>query len=163
MRFDLHRPAPFCEDGFLTGCHPLSRAFTSSLPPLLPKTSQALLPRPSNKDIVMTGGLASTHPSTPATPAEPPSPVPTEIATDLPIIELTPEEHKLSLHAAGIKVRDFAYELLPNSCKVPEVSDPVLSPIAAERQGCCPSAALAFQGVVPHLSSDHTTLSDAIR
>jgi len=125
--------------------------------------NQASPPRPSNKDIVMTDGLASTHPLTPATPAEPPSPVPTEIATDLPIVELTPEEHKLSLHAAGIKVRDFAYEPLPNSCKAPEVSHPVPSLIAAEWQGRSPSAALAFRGVVPHLSSDHTALLDAIR
>jgi hypothetical protein len=68
----------------------------------------------------MTDGLASTHPLTPATPAEPPSPVPTEIATDLPIVELTPEEHMESLHAAGIKVHDFAYKLLPNLCNGPK-------------------------------------------
>jgi hypothetical protein len=103
------------------------------------------------------------HPSTPTTPMEPPSPVPTEIATDLPIVELTPKEHMLGLHAAGIKVRDFAYKALPNSCKAPKVSDPVPSLIAAEWQGHSPSAALAFQGVIPHLSSDHTTLLDAIR
>jgi len=147
-------------------------------------------PRPSTEDIVMTDGPAllgkhcheessehhsqlakhpssprsiTAHPSTPTTPVEPPSPVPTEIATDLPIVELTPEEHMLGLHAAGIKVRDFAYEVLPNSCKAPEVSDPVPSLITAEWQGRSPSAALAFQSVVPHLSGDHTALSDAIR
>ena len=147
-------------------------------------------PHPSTEDIVMTDGPAllgkhcheessehhsqlakhpsslqsiTAHPSTPTTPVEPPSPVPTEIATDLPIIELTPKEHMLGLHAAGIKVRDFAYEALPNSCKAPKVSKPVPLLIAAEWQGCSPSVALAFRGVVPHLSGDHTTLSDAIR
>jgi len=37
-----------------------------------------------------------------------------------------------ALHAAGIKVRDFAYEPFPNSCKAPEVFDPVPSLIAAD-------------------------------
>ena len=103
---------------------------------------------------------AAAHPSTPATPTpirphlnldtidttltnipgptfthptEPPSPVPTEIATDLPVAELTPEEHLENLQAAGIKVRDYAYhEPLPNALKAPEVFDPVPPLIAAD-------------------------------
>jgi hypothetical protein len=62
-------------------------------------------------------------------PADPVSPVPTEIALDLP---LTHEERTEALHAAGIKVRDFAYEPFPNSRKAPEVFDPVPSLIAAD-------------------------------
>jgi len=48
---------------------------------------------------------------------EPVSPVPTEIAMDLPVVERTP---------------DFAYESVPNSCKAPEVFDPVPSLIATD-------------------------------
>jgi hypothetical protein len=64
--------------------------------------------------------------------AEPVSPAPTEIALDLGDIEQTPEERLESLQAAGIKVRDFAYEPMPNSSKAPEVFDPLPSLIAAD-------------------------------
>ena len=74
---------------------------------------------------------STTEPSS-SHPPEPVSPVPTEIATDLPVVELTPEERRESLRAAGIKVRDFAYEPMPNACKAPEVFDPVPSLIAAD-------------------------------
>jgi hypothetical protein len=115
---------------------------------------------PSSTSLNPVGGTSSPlagHPSTPATPSrirrpdltlnsiDPPSidipepsfcpptesasPVPTEIALDLP---LTHEERMEALRAAGIKVRDFAYEPMPNSCKAPEVFDPVPSLIAAD-------------------------------
>ena len=58
-------------------------------------------------------------------PAELPSPVPTEITMDLPVVELTPEECMERLRAEGIKVHDFAYKPLPNLRKAPEVSDPI--------------------------------------
>jgi len=58
--------------------------------------------------------------------AELPSPVLTEIAMDLPVIKLTPEDCMERLCTEGIKVHDFAYEPLPNLRKAPEVSDPVL-------------------------------------
>jgi hypothetical protein len=60
---------------------------------------------------------------------EPASPAPTEIAYD---IEQSPEERIETLRAAGIKVRDFAYEPMPNSSKAPEVFDPVPYLIAAD-------------------------------
>ncbi|KAI9463782.1 hypothetical protein F5148DRAFT_194916 [Russula earlei] len=63
---------------------------------------------------------------------EPVSPTPTEIALDLGDAPQTPEECIEGLRAAGIKVRDFAYEPMPNSCKAPEVFDPVPSLIAAD-------------------------------
>ena len=49
---------------------------------------------------------------------------------DLP---LTHEERMEALCAAGIKVRDFAYEPIPNSCMAPEVFDPFPPLIAADR------------------------------
>ena len=63
---------------------------------------------------------------------EPASPAPTEIAYDIGHIEQSPEERTETLRAAGIKVRDFAYEPKPNSSKAPEVFDPVPYLIAAD-------------------------------
>ena len=83
-------------------------------------------------DATTTTATTTTEPSS-SHPPEPVSPVPTEIATDLPVVELTPEERRESLRAAGIKVRDFAHEsAMPNACKAPEVFDPVPSLIAAD-------------------------------
>ena len=56
-------------------------------------------------------------PPLPSYPLESVSPVPTEIATDFPVVGPTP---------------DFAYESVPNSCKAPEVFDSVPSLIAAD-------------------------------
>ena len=70
-----------------------------------------------------TDATSTTEPSS-AHPPEPASPVPTEITTDLPVVELTPEERRESLRAAGINVRDFAHEsVVPNACEAPEVFD----------------------------------------
>ena len=63
---------------------------------------------------------------------EPPSPAATEIAYDIRHIEQLPKERMETLRAAGIKVRDFAYEPMPNSSKAPEVFDPVPYLIAAD-------------------------------
>jgi hypothetical protein len=63
---------------------------------------------------------------------EPASPAATEIACDISSIEQSPEEHAETLRAAGIKVRDFAYESTPKSSKAPEVFDPVPCLIAAD-------------------------------
>jgi hypothetical protein len=63
---------------------------------------------------------------------EPASPAATEIAYDISYVEPSPEDHMETLRAAGIKVRDFAYEPMPNSSKAPEVFDPVPSLIAAD-------------------------------
>ena len=46
---------------------------------------------------------------------DPASPAATEIAFDVIDIEQLPEERLETLRAAGIKVRDFAYEPMPNS------------------------------------------------
>ncbi|KAN0118950.1 hypothetical protein V8E52_004722 [Russula decolorans] len=53
------------------------------------------------------------------------SPAVTEITYDISHIEQLPEERVETLRAAGIKVRDFAYEPMPNSSKAPEIFDPV--------------------------------------
>ena len=98
--------------------------------PSTPITPQRVRPNLAldTTDTTSTDRPTSSHP-----PPEPVSPVPTEIATDLPTIELTAEEHKASLLAAGIKVRDFAHEsVVPNALKAPEVFDPVPSLIAAD-------------------------------
>ena len=64
---------------------------------------------------------------------EPASPAATEIAYDISHdIEYSPEERIETLRAAGIKVRDFAYEPMPSSSKAPEVFDPVPCLIAAD-------------------------------
>jgi hypothetical protein len=63
---------------------------------------------------------------------EPASPAATEIACDLSHPEPSPEERIETLRAAGIKVRDFAYEPTPISIKAPEVFDPVPCLIAAD-------------------------------
>jgi hypothetical protein len=62
---------------------------------------------------------------------EPASPAATEIAYELSHVEQLPEERIETLRAAGIKVRDFAYESMPNSSKAPETFDPVPCLIAA--------------------------------
>ena len=61
--------------------------------------------------------LIPSVPPLPNHPPEPVSPVLTEIATDLPGVDRTP---------------NFAYESVPNSCKAPEVSDSGPSLIAAD-------------------------------
>jgi hypothetical protein len=63
---------------------------------------------------------------------EPASPAATEIAYDISRVEQSPEEHIETLRAAGIKVRDFAYEPTPNSSKAPEIFDLVPCLIAAD-------------------------------
>ncbi|KAH9051314.1 hypothetical protein EDB83DRAFT_2397145 [Lactarius deliciosus] len=66
-------------------------------------------------------------------PSELNSPAPTEIALDVPeYIEPTPEERIRALQAAGIKVRDYAYEPQPSTSKAPEVFDPLPSLIATD-------------------------------
>jgi hypothetical protein len=60
------------------------------------------------------------------------SPAVTEITYDISHIEQLPEERVETLRAAGIKVRDFAYEPMPNSSKAPEIFDPVPCLIAAD-------------------------------
>ena len=76
--------------------------------------------------------MPESSPSTSHCP-EPASPAPTEIAYDIiHDIEQSPEERIETLRAAGIKVRDFAYEPMPNSNKAPEVFDPVPCLIAAD-------------------------------
>ena len=97
--------------------------------PSTPVTPQRIRPNLA----LNTTDATSTDPSSSSHPPEPASPVPTEIATDLPVVELTAEERRESLRAAGIKVRDFAYDsVLPNARKAPEVFDPVPSLIAAD-------------------------------
>jgi hypothetical protein len=98
--------------------------------PSIPITPQ----RPRPNLALNTTDTPSTEPSSSSThPPEPVSPVPTEIATDLPVVEPTTEECRESLLAAGIKVRDFVYEsTMPNASKAPEVFDPVPSLIAAD-------------------------------
>jgi len=63
---------------------------------------------------------------------EPASPAATEIAYDIGPVEQSSEERMETLRAAGIKVRDFAYEPIPKSSKAPEVFDPVPCLIAAD-------------------------------
>ncbi|KAH9035839.1 hypothetical protein EDB84DRAFT_1437801 [Lactarius hengduanensis] len=61
------------------------------------------------------------------------TPVPTKIALDVPeYIEPTPEERIRALQAAGIKVRDYAYEPQPCTGKAPEVFDPLPSLITTD-------------------------------
>jgi hypothetical protein len=63
---------------------------------------------------------------------EPASAAPTDIAYDVSHIEQSSEERMASFLAAGIKVRDFAYEPTPNVSKALEVFDPVPCLIAAD-------------------------------
>ncbi|KAI0268043.1 hypothetical protein BGY98DRAFT_1020782 [Russula aff. rugulosa BPL654] len=81
--------------------------------------------------------IAAMRSSTTTSTPVPASPAPTEIAYDISHdIEQSPEERIETLRAAGIKVRDFAYEPMPNSNKAPEVFDPnygLLSPKALFR------------------------------
>jgi hypothetical protein len=62
----------------------------------------------------------------------PPSPVPTEIIPYTEQIAMTAEDHIAALLAEGIKVRDFIHEPVPNSCKAPEVFDPLPPLIATD-------------------------------
>jgi hypothetical protein len=79
------------------------------------------------------------EPSTVATPSRrpsashplPPSPTPTEIIPDIEPAEITAEDCMAALLAEGIKVRDFIYEPMPNSCKAPEVFDHPSPPLIA--------------------------------
>ena len=89
----------------------------------------------SSTNIPESSFSTSTSTSTSTSPhcPEPVSPAATEIAYDvIHEIEQTPQEHMETLRAAGIKVRDFAYEPTPNSSKAPEVFDPVPCLIAAD-------------------------------
>ena len=90
---------------------------------------------PARKRHIFTLDPIDTTPDpTPSTSSELNSPAPTEIALDVPDfkIEPTPEERVEALKAAGIKVRDFAYEPQPSSSKAPEVFDPLPSLIATD-------------------------------
>jgi hypothetical protein len=87
-----------------------------------PSTLTPIDTTPSTPNI-STGSLS--HPP-------PPSPVPTEIVPDLEQIQMTPEDHIAALLAEGIKVRDFVHEPVQNSCKAPEVFDPLPSLIATD-------------------------------
>jgi hypothetical protein len=107
---------------------PTTHTSTSdTLPSKRPKPTLSLnhpidntMPEPSSSS------SSSTHCPEPASPAA------TEIAYDISHVEPLPEDHMEALRAAGIKVRDFAYEPTPNSSKAPEVFDPVPSLIAAD-------------------------------
>ncbi|KAH9974352.1 hypothetical protein BGW80DRAFT_177052 [Lactifluus volemus] len=104
--------------------------FSSTLPssfipslPIDPSTSFSLTPIDTTHPI--SPGLSASHPM-------PPSPTPTEIASDVEQKEITAEDCVAALLAEGIKVRDFIYEPVPNSCKAPEFFDPLPSLIAAD-------------------------------
>src|SRR5260221_9121503 len=95
--------------------------------PLAAHPSTSVTPQRIRPNLTLhTIDTTSTEPSSSSHPPEPISPVPTEIATDLPVIEPTAEERREGLLAAGIKARDFAYESesVPNACKATEVFDP---------------------------------------
>ena len=62
----------------------------------------------------------------------PPSPAPTEIVPDVELTGTAAQDHMATLLAEGIKVRDFIYEPVPNSCKAPEVFNPLPPLIAAD-------------------------------
>ena len=98
-----------------------------ALPSKRPKPTLSL-----NHPIDNTVPEPSTSTSTSTHCPEPASPAATEIAYDISHVEPLPEDHMEALRAAGIKVRDFAYEPTPNSSKAPEVFDPVPSLIAAD-------------------------------
>ena len=103
--------------------------------PLAAHPSTSVTPQRIRPNLTLhTIDTTSTEPSSSSHPPEPISPVPTEIATDLPVIELTAKERREGLLVAGIKARDFAYESesVPNACKATEVFDPVPSLIAAD-------------------------------
>jgi hypothetical protein len=80
---------------------------------------------PINTSPVISAGSSTFQPPTP-------SPAPTEIAPDVEQIEMTAQDHVATLLAEGIKVRDFIHEPVPNSCKAPELFDPVPSLIATD-------------------------------
>ena len=96
-----------------------------ALPSKRPKPSLSLN-HPIDNTVPEPSTSTSTHCPEPASPAA------TEIAYDISHVEPLPEDHMEALRAAGIKVRDFAYEPTPNSSKAPEVFDPVPSLIAAD-------------------------------
>jgi hypothetical protein len=87
------------------------------------RTSFSLTPIDTTQPI--STGLSASHPV-------PPSPAPTEITSDVEQKEMTAEDCTATLLAEGIKVRDFIYEPVPNSCKAPEFFDPLPSLIAAD-------------------------------
>ncbi|KAI0248221.1 hypothetical protein BJV78DRAFT_1237653 [Lactifluus subvellereus] len=80
---------------------------------------------PINTTPIISAGPSSSHPL-------PPSPAPTEIIPDVEPTKITAEDRMATLLAEGIKVRDFIHEPVPNSCKAPEVFDPLPSLIAAD-------------------------------
>ncbi|KAH9172468.1 hypothetical protein EDB89DRAFT_1965424 [Lactarius sanguifluus] len=99
---------------------------STSVPP-----PSAELPAPARKRHIFTLAPIDTTPS--PSPSELNSPAPTEIALDvLEYVEPTPEERIRALQAAGIKVRDYAYEPQPSTSKAPEVFDPLPSLIAGK-------------------------------
>ncbi|KAG6331023.1 hypothetical protein ID866_8068 [Astraeus odoratus] len=67
--------------------------------------------------------LTHTHTQAPAPRSSAPSPAPTEIIPT----DLTPEEIIEDIKRMGIKVRDFAYEPIPEEKHAPEIFDPVMS------------------------------------
>ncbi|KAI9463783.1 hypothetical protein F5148DRAFT_1211119 [Russula earlei] len=108
-----------------------SPAFPSPAEPSTPTTRPLMRPKLS-LDHIDTHSDCIPGPSSSSQGQEPASPTPTEIALDLGDAPQTPEERIECLRAAGIKVRDFAFEPMPNSSKAPEVFDPVPSLIAAD-------------------------------
>ncbi|KAF8261321.1 hypothetical protein EI94DRAFT_1746273 [Lactarius quietus] len=88
---------------------------------------------PARKRHIFTLAPIDTTPDPTPSTSELNSPAPTEIAPDIPdYTEPTPEERIRALQAAGIKVRDFAYEPQPIADKAPEVFDPLPSLIATD-------------------------------
>ncbi len=107
---------------------PIISPTRTSIPGTLPSTRPNLSLNPINNTLTNTPEPSSSSSHCP----EPPSPAATEIAYDVSYIEQQPEERIETLRAAGIKVRDFAYEPMPNTSKAPEVFDPVPCLIAAD-------------------------------
>ncbi|KAH9035829.1 hypothetical protein EDB84DRAFT_1484353 [Lactarius hengduanensis] len=110
---------------------PTPMASSALSEPISVPSPSAELPAPARKRHIFTLAPIDTTPS--PSPSELNSPAPTEIALDVPeYIEPTPEERIRALQAAGIKVRDYAYEPQPSTSKAPEVFDPLPSLVAAD-------------------------------
>ena len=87
----------------------------SKLPALTPLTKPLTKPLPARRNHTPSLSWAGFSP-------------PTEIECD---IEQSPEKRMESLLAVSNKMRDFAYEPMPNASEVPEAFDPVPCLIAA--------------------------------
>ena len=103
----------------------------------IPDTSPSPASKRPNLSLYPNNNTSSTGIPNPTFPIshspEPASPAATEIACDVSHVEQPPDEHMETLRAAGIKVRDFAFEPMPNSIKkAPEIFDPVPPLIAAD-------------------------------